>query len=53
MAHVPPREDDKFLWNKYYDGVDIIYEVLTENDNKDAKPRRHGAATDIRNAVEL
>ena len=52
MADVPMRKDDKFSWNKYYDGVDIVYEALAEKDNPDAKPRRHGAGTDIRNAAD-
>ena len=50
MADVPMRRDPNFSWNKYHDGDEIVYEVVAEMDNKDAKPRRHGKATDIRNA---
>jgi hypothetical protein len=50
MTNVPMRKDDKFNWDRYYDGDEIVYEALAEEDNKDAKPRRHGRATDIRDA---
>ncbi len=50
MTDVRMKKDEKFSWNRYYDGDEIVYEALGENDNKDAKPRRHGRTTDIRNA---
>ena len=50
MSDVPMRKDPKFCWDKYYDGAEIIYEALAERDNKDAKPRRHGHGTNIRDA---
>jgi hypothetical protein len=49
MAKVPLRKDTGFAWNQYFDGVEIEYTPLAEKDNPDAEPRRHGAATDIRN----
>lgn len=48
MATVPLREDNGFVWNKYFDGVEIEYTALAEKDNPEAKPRRDGAAVDIR-----
>lgn len=37
----------------YSDGAEIVYEALAENDNHDAKPRRHGERTDISMAKAL
>ena len=52
MANVPLGKDEKceLQWDKYFDGVEIVYEALAEKDNPDATPRRHGQKTDIRKA---
>ena len=50
MGKVPQRKDTGIVYDRYFDGDEIQYTALREGDNPDAKPRRHGAAIDIRDA---
>jgi hypothetical protein len=50
MANVSLRKDPKLelAWNVYFDGAEIVYTALAEEDNPDAKPRCPRQYTDIR-----